>query len=217
MQARRTRICELPAAWSRTLLCKLALLIAILTGVGSQNVSAQTSVDLDPSGDTDFSAPGFQDIVRAEVSKEGDEFVLRMEMAATIPVNPPLPRPAEHEIWWMWAIDLDRTTQPAGYPCAPGCTLPSEIHACVRWDGSSFHGIVIDRRPLLSGGQAIIMTVPFSVHGATLELRVPSAVIGNPSSFRWPTVTTDWSGPVGTGGFHFVDHGSPPGQAPTWP
>jgi len=177
----------------------------------------QTSVDLDPAGDTEFGAPGFQDIVRAEVSKEGDEFVLRMEMAATIPVNPPLPAPAVHEIWWMWAIDLDRTTTPAGYPCAPGCTLPSEIHACVRWDGSSFHGIVIDRRPLLNGGQATILTVPFSVQGATLELHVPSAVIGNPSSFRWPTVTTDWSGPVGSGGFHFVDHGSPPGQAPTWP
>jgi len=216
MQTLRTRICELPAVWSRTS-CILAALITILACVYSRNVSAQTAIRLDPSGDTKFSAPGFQDIIRSEVSKEGDGFVVRMEVAATIPASPPLPRPAVHEIWWTWAFQLDPTTWPAGYPSAPGSTLPSEVQAHVGWDGTSFHGIVIDRRPLLNGEPATILTVPFSVQGATLELHVPSAVIGNPSSFRWPTVTTDWSGPVGSGGFHFVDHGSPPGQAPTWP
>jgi len=165
----------------------------------------QTSVDPDPAGDTEFSAPGFQDIIRSEVSKEGDEFVVRMEMAAPIPVNPPLPRPAVFEIWWVWALNLDLAAWPAGYPNAPGGTLPSEVMAHVGWDGTSFHGIVIDRRPLLNGGEATILTVPFSVQGATLELHIPSAVMGNPSSFKWACVTTDWSGPVGSGGFHFVD------------
>lgn len=210
MQTWRTGICELTAVWSRTLLCKLALLVALLTGMDSQNVLAQTAIRLDPSGDTKLGAPGFQDIVRSEISKEGDGFVVRMEVAATIPVNPPLPRPAVHEIWWVWAFQLDPATWPAGYPSAPGSTLPSEVHAHVGWDGTSFHGIVIDRRPLLNGGQATILTVPFSVQGATLELHIPSSVTGIPSTFGWASVTTDWSGPVGTDGYHFVDSTSPP-------
>lgn len=194
----------------KALLCKLALLIAVLTGADSQNVSAQTAMRLDPSGDTKFGAPGFQDIVRSEISKEGDEFVVRMEVAAPIPVNPPMPRPAVHEIWWIWAFQLDPNTWPPGYPSAPGSTLPSEVHAHVGWDGTEFHGIVIDRRPLLDGGQATILPVPFSVQAASLELHVPAAVIGNLSSFKWASVTSDWSGPVGTDGYHFVDSTSPP-------
>lgn len=215
MQTLRMRICELPAVWSRTFLCKLTLLIALLTGADSQNVSAQTAIRLDPSGDTEYSAPGFQDMVRVEVSKEADGFVVRMEMAATIPGNPPLPPPAVHEISWAWAFQLDPTTFPKGYPNAPGSTLPSEVYAYVGWDGTSFHGIVIDRRPLLNGEPATILTVPFSVLGATLELHVPSAVIGNLPSFRVTGLTIDWSGPIGTGGFHFVDQTSRP--AVTWP
>ena len=204
MQTLRTRICEPPAVWSRTSLCILAALIAVLTGVASQEVSAQTSVLTDPSGDTDFNAPGFQDIIRAEVTKESDGFVVRMEVAAAVPANPTLPRPGVSEIWWVWALQFDPTS-PQGYPIAPGETLPSEVHCHIGWNGTSFSAEVIDRRPLLNGGQPIIMTVPFSVQGSTLELHVPSAVVGNRSSFGWAALTWDWSGPVGTGGLHFVD------------
>ncbi len=214
MRIAQSQIHELPAVWSRPSTCLFALVIAILIGVYSQDVSAQTASYSDPSGDTDFKAPGYQDILRAEITKESDGFVVRMEVAAAVPANPPLSLPAQNEMWWLWAFDLDPATTPSGYPNAPGSTLPGEIHARIVWNGTSFSGEVIDRRPLLNGGEAIITPVAFSHQGSTLEVHVPSAVVGNPASFTWGVLTSDWSGPVGTGGYHFVD--LIPGRK-TWP
>ena len=213
MKTGQSRTHELPAVWSRSSTFLFVVVIAILTAVNSQDVSAQTASYSDPSGDADFKAPGYQDIIRAEIAKESDGFVVRMEVAAAVPANPPLSPPARVEIHWVWAFNLDPAT-PRGYPIAPGLTLPGEVHARIAWNGTSFSGEVIDRRPLLSGGEAIITQALFNIEGSTLELHVPSAVVGNPTSFGWGVLTQDWSGPVGTVGYHFVD--IIPGRK-TWP
>ena len=78
----------------------------------------------DPVGDALFNAPAFQDIVRVEMTKTaGGDLELLMEMAGSVPVNPPLPPPGNSEIWWMWVFDLDPTTFPVGYPLPPKSTM----------------------------------------------------------------------------------------------
>ncbi|SRR6266511_382817 len=170
----------------------------------------QTSVVLDPAGDATFSAPAFQDIVRGEISKQGGSFALLLEMAGSVPENPPLPPPATSEIWWAWAFNLDPAASPQGYPFAPGVALPADFVVYVSWDGTEFKARAIDRRPLLTGEEAIITPVPFSIDGAVLEAVLPSAMIGDPLRFGWGTRTFDWSGPLGTEGAHVVDFGGPP-------
>jgi hypothetical protein len=180
----------------------------------------QTSVVIDPAGDVDHHAPAFQDIVRGEIQKKGGSFTLRMEMVGPIPGNPPLPQPANGQIWWVWALDLDRTTVPKGYPFAPGDSAPSDFYVYVSWDGVEFKGYAIDRRPLLTGGNAIVTPVPFSIDGPTIEAVLASALIGNVPSFRWGVRTIDIaSSHLGTSAIITVDSapnftGPAPGYIP---
>jgi hypothetical protein len=169
--------------------------------------SDQTSTILDPVGDTYLvNAPAFQDIVRAQVTKTADgDFHLLMEMAGNVPENPPLPPPGVREIWWQWGFDFDPNTFPAGYPY-PGPGLRAEFLAYVRWDGTDFAGILIDRRPLLTGGEALITSVPISIDGTIVEAVLASELLGDvPPSFVWGPATRDWSGPVGSNGSNSLD------------
>ena len=179
----------------------------------------QTSVVNDPVGDVDHKAPAFQDIVRGEIQKKGNSYILRMEMATAIPANPPLPRPANSEIWWVWAFDLDPATAPKGYPFAPGNKILTDFLVYVSWDGVQFKGYAIDRRPVPSGGSAIVTPVPFSIDGATVEAVLASALIGNVSSFGWGVRALDVPSHIGTGAIQPVDSapafvGATPGYEP---
>jgi len=165
------------------------------------------STVLDPVGDTRLDAPTFQDIVSARMTRTASgDFELMMEMAGPVPVSPPLPPPATNQIWWFWGFDLDLTASPRGFPLPPGTAVVPEFIVCVSWDGAAFAGTAIDRRPLLSGGAAIVTPVPFSITGTRVEAVLPSTLIGDvPRSIGWHLRTMDWSGPVGSGGYHFAD------------
>ena len=161
----------------------------------------------DPVGDTKHNAPEFQDMVIGQMTKTASgDFELRMDMAGPVPAAPSLPPPATNQIWWFWAFDLDPTTNPKGYPVAPGASINPEFVVYVSWDGAAFAGTAIDRRPLLTGGEAIVTSVPFNINGTIVEATLASTLIGDvPASFGWHLRTIDWSGPVGTGGYHFPD------------
>ena len=161
----------------------------------------------DAVGDASFNAPAFQDVVRVQVTKTASgDFKLLMEMAGPVPANPPLPPPGHREIQWVWNFDLDPTTFPAGYPYlkADG---PAEFSVRVSWDGTEFVGAAVDRRPLLTGGKAIITPVTFSINGAIVQADLSYALIGAvPASFGWFAGTGAWSGPVGSSeAHHLVD------------
>jgi hypothetical protein len=183
--------------------------VTLMASAAAQPVSAQTSTISDPVGDALFNAPAFQDIVRVEMTKTaGGDLELLMEMAGSVPVNPPLPPPGNSEIWWMWVFDLDPTTFPVGYPLsAQKHYAPYEFVVYVSWDGAEFAGTAIDRRPLLTGEEAILTPVTFSVDGKILQADLPSALIGAvPTSFGWGSTILDWSGPVGvTESHHLVE------------
>lgn len=161
----------------------------------------------DPVGDANFSAPAFQDVVFVQMTRTADgDFDLLMEMAGPVPAAPPMPPPANTEITWSWNFDLDPTTFPAGYPYfrARG---PAEFSVGVSWNGVEFAGTAVDRRPLLTGGEAILSPVEFSIDGTIVRAHLAGAAIGDvPSSFAWFAGTGAWSGPVGSSeGHHLVD------------
>jgi len=113
-----------------------------------------------------------------------------------------MPPPAHSEIWRVWGFDLDPTTLPAGYPFLKASGSP-EFVVYVSWDGAEFAGAAIDRRPLLTGGEAIITPVPLSIDGTIVQADLNYALIGAvPTSFGWFAETLAWSGPVGLSEAH---------------
>jgi|SRR5688572_17295026 len=178
--------------------------VAPATPVAAPSVVSTVS---DPVGDANFNAPAFQDVVFVQFTETASgDFRLLMEMAGPVPVNPPLPPPGSSEIHWVWNFDLDPTTFPAGYPYlkAKG---PAEFTVYVSWDGTEFAGTAVDRRPLLTGGEAIMTPVTFSLDGTTVQADLAYPLVGAvPPSFGWFAGTSAWSGPVGLSeGHHLVD------------
>ena len=154
----------------------------------------------DPEGDplwqssTDnVEVPPYQDIVQIDVMKVGRSVLtFAMDVAGEVPAAPAFPLPSVSEMIWAWHIDTDPTTAPAGFPVAPGHTEPMEFVVRVVWDGGSFRGEFIDRRPLLTGGSALVRSAPFKISKSTLSVSVDAAAMGDPASFRWRAVTSDW-------------------------
>ena len=170
-------------------------------------MSDQTSTVSDPVGDAKFNAPAFQDVVFVQVTETASgAFELLMEVAGPVPVNPPLVPPGHSEISWVWNFDLDPTTFPAGYPYLKAAG-PAEFDVHVSWNGVEFAGTAVDRRPLLTGGEAVITPVIFSIDDRIVQADLPYALIGAvPTSFGWFAGTGAWSGPVGLSeGHHLVD------------
>ena len=187
----------------------LALATVAVSSAVAQPVSAQTSTVSDPVGDVfPNTAPAFQDAVMGQMTKTASgDFELLMGLAGPVPLAPPLPPPGVSEIWWTWVFDFDSTTLPRGYPFNGG--RRPEFVVYVSWNGTEFAGTAIDRRPLLTGGEAIIAPVPFSINGTIVEVDLASTLIGDvPPSFVWTVVTFGWSGPVGSEGSHIVDIGA---------
>ncbi len=154
----------------------------------------------DPVGDplwqssTDqVEVPAYQDIVQIEATKVGRSvFTFAMDMADEIPAAPIFPLPSVSEMIWAWHLDTDPLTAPAGYPVAPGHTEVMEFVVRVIWDGGTFRGELIDRRPLLTGGSALVRSMPFKISKSTLSVSVDADALGNPSEFRLRAVTSDW-------------------------
>ena len=177
----------------------LALLVVVaLAGASAVWASSQTLTVSDPEGDTaDMSAstitPAYMDMVGASISKTGPVFEFSMTLAAPIPNQPALP-PQVKEIRWIWTPDTDPTTFPAGYPrpAGPGQAAPPEFVVIVAWDGSQFRPYLVDRRPLLTGGEAIFTPISFTRTGTRLTASVDAASLGDPPSFGVRMFTVFW-------------------------
>jgi hypothetical protein len=185
----------------------LAILMALTLSLPAL-AAAPTTFVTDPAGDANYKAPGYMDIIRAEISKDHETFVFQMRLAEVLTAAPPAPPPGNNGLAWVWSLDTDPATFPAGTPLAPGNgqRAPAELAVYVFWDGSAFSAFLQDRRPLLTGGAALVTSLPFTISGADLRVTAGATLLGNPSSFSWAAITAYWSGtPFSTSGFHFVD------------
>ena len=183
-----------------------------------------TSVVNDSPGDVKNGVPGWQDIVRTDVSKKDRTFVLTMDLAEIVPANPPVPSggtTASH--FWIWGFDTDPAAFPEGkggvFPSGPGSAgNPSEFFLDVEWDGTQFTGKVYDLRPLLKGEPMVVTPgQPFTIVGARITLSVAASALGDPSTFGWGTATcTRHSDKFGTEAFQCFDN-APDAGFTTWP
>jgi hypothetical protein len=157
---------------------------------------AALSSTTDPIGDTDGNGvPGqaYQDIVQAGVDAAGGVFTFTMDVAANVPAEPTSPGGITL-MTWSWNLNTIPTAFPSGYPFAPGTglTAPPEFIVWVFWNGTEFGGSLIDRRPLLVGGEAAITSIDVDIHGATLTATVDASLLDNPSGFLWIARTSNW-------------------------
>ncbi|OLC70581.1 MAG: hypothetical protein E6I27_17685 [Chloroflexi bacterium] len=160
-------------------------------------VAGKTSAVTDPVGDADKTAEAYLDIVRAEITKQGTNFVFVMTLAAPIPDNPPLPSWADVMVWQP-ILDTDPTASPVGYPFTKNTANAFEFfiqHRVYRsgfvdpLDPASAADVLVDRRPLLKGGQATVTPIKVTIDGAQITFVVDAALLGDPSTFSWLSVT----------------------------
>jgi hypothetical protein len=173
----------------------------------------------DPEGDAGASqgiglrGDGYQDIVGATVEVYQTTFLFSMNLATSVPAAPALPAGITLQEW-SWNINT-APELPRGFPFSTGSAAPPEFMVFVTWDGSGFAGTLIDRRPLLSAGQAVSTSIPFAIDGATIRAEVGASLLGDPSSFTWVARTNDWPR-LGSGSLQTLDRA--PDNAPTfWP
>lgn len=187
--------------------------------------AALSSIVTDPEGDMSTAiAPAarqpYRDIVRAEISKQGRDFIFTMQMAGDVPETPALAPPGFALLEWSWRLDVNRATFPAGFPYSPGTPSPGEYRLQIHWDGTRFTGQFVDRTPLLAGHEATIVPLVFGIDGAELRTSVDVTIVGDPSTFRWSVETAAWPSRFETNSLQVVDiapslnFGEPPA---VWP
>jgi len=197
-------------------------LAAVVSLVPISNESAfavaQTVTVNDPIGDTanngntngngNEKGPAYFDIVQDSVTGDAGTFTLSMRLAAPVPVAPP--NPAGNPGYDFWAFAFD--TQPggtAGFPFPPGQgnERPFEQLVFLTWNGAVFHAFLVDRTPLVSGGEEVITDIPFSFNAARDEITfvVNGALIGNATTFDWGSATGLRKAHFGNDGFQVLD------------
>ncbi len=162
-----------------TVICMLVL---------SSSVSASSSVVSDPAGDAASGSPAYVDIVQSKVTAQvgRDTLYFSMELAEAIPADPP-----DTFLAYNWFVD---TVPPAGFDyvvvvrfCTTG-TVPACAGqgALPRWE--AFVNDFINPVTYFSS---------FQVDGAVVKAFVDPALIGNPSSFEWGSLSR--TRPAGSG------------------
>ena len=160
-------------------------------------VASLTSVVTDPVGDLENKGGDYQDIVRAEIARQGTNFVFVQTLSAPVPDSPALPSGAD-VIVWQFLLDTDPTASEMGYPFTKNTSFPFEFMIQYRvyrsgftdpLDPTSSPGVLVDRRPLLTGGQAIVTPIKTSMDGAQITFVVNGGLLGDPSTFNWVSAT----------------------------
>ena len=179
----------------------------------NQFSSNQCSLINDPSGDAFFSSglegPASLDILSTS-------FCISHELTFTIDVAGPLgslpdPSGSNGALFWTFPLDTDPSTSPPGFPFDPAAPIPPEFIAYAQWDGNSFSGVFLDRRPALTGGQILLYNIPVTVSGSRITLTVPAqlaALVRPLPGARWKLSSGWWNTGLlsqGTNAIHFAD------------
>jgi len=168
-------------------------------GVAFDAAAALTSVVTDPVGDVKNKAPAWLDLASASVARQGARFVFAWDLAAPVPADPAadpaIPAHSDH-VCIGDGLDTDPTSAPVGYPFGKNEANFLELVVALCWNptgsfglGTGFIGLLLDRRPLLVGGQAIITPVEVRIDGRHLAIDVDANALGVPAAFGWGAFT----------------------------
>jgi hypothetical protein len=161
---------NIPAKGLFTSLC------ALLVSLTALAAHAQTAAVIAPQGDAFYSngheAPAFLDIIAASITIS-NTLTLTVDVAGSLDVLPNPPGSAG-VFDWHFALNTDDSTDPPGLPLQPKKTAPADFYVGALWDGTAFRGLLIDRRPALTGGSPLQYSIPVSVSGSRVILTVPA-------------------------------------------
>lgn len=187
-----------------------------------------TSVVTDAIGDVINKGNDYQDIVRAEITRQGTSFVSVLTLAAPLPASPTLPAGVDVMVW-QFILDTDPTASPTGYPFTKNTAFFGEFMIQYRVYRSGFTdpldpggsaAVLVDRRPLLSGELATVTPVKVSIDGAQITVVTDAALLGNPSNFSWVSGScAAKAGDDAKNGYsnHFCFDLAPDASLATWP
>jgi hypothetical protein len=188
-------------------------LCALLVSLAALTARAQTATVTDPSGDALYSngheAPAFLDILVASFTIS-DTLTLTVDVAGSLDALPNPPG-SGGIFFWNFALNTDNSTDPSGFPEAPGVTAAAEFAVYAQWDGTAFSGVLVDRRPALTGGSALPYSIPVSVSASHIILTVPAALASQVQPLPGATWNCDtgWSNTAlfghGTDANHLAD------------
>jgi len=200
----------------------------VLPPASFATAAPQSSVVTDPVGDLENKGTDYQDIIRAEIAKQGTSFAFALTLVAPVPDSPPLPSGADVMVW-QFILVTDPTTSPAGYPFTKNTAVPFEFMIQYRVYRSGFTdpldptrsaAVLIDRRPLLTGRQAIVTPIKVSIDGTQISLVANAGLLGDPSTFNWVSATcAAKAGDDAKNGYsnHFCFDDAPDLNLATWP
>ena len=155
-----------------------SLLCALLVSLATLTARAQTATVIDPQGDAFYSngheAPAFLDILVASFTIS-DTLTLTVDVAGPLDALPNPPGSGA-VFFWNFPLNTDNSTDPPGFPEAPGVTGSAEFAVYAQWDGTAFSGVFVDRRPALTGQPALLYSIPVSVSGSRITLTAPAAL-----------------------------------------
>ena len=160
--------------------------------------AGQTSAVDDPTGAVKNKYPAYLDIVRAATTRKDRSFIFTLDLAAAVPDDPAADFPSGPDFVnvSLFGLDTDPTGVLLGYPFKEHTANPFELFIAVSWNptgswglGTGFVGLLVDRRPLLTGGQAVVRSVPFTIEGSRVTLVVDATLLGDPATFQWGAAT----------------------------
>ena len=161
--------------------------------------AALTSLVTDPAGDVKNKTPAWLDLASASVGHQGTRFIFAWDLAAPVPsdpaADPAIPAHSDH-VCIGDGLDTDPTSAPVGYPFGKNEANFLELVVALCWNptgsfglGTGFVGLLLDRRPLLAGGQAIITPVEVEIDGSHVAIGVDATALGGPVAFAWGAFT----------------------------
>jgi len=191
-----------------------SLLGALLVSLAALTARAQTAAVIDPQGDAYYSvgheAPAFLDILAASFTIS-DTLTFTVDVAGSL-TGLPNP-PGSHGVFvWHFSLNTDNSTDPPGFPFpSRQMTAAAEFGVDANWDGTAFSGQLYDRRPALTGGSALLYSIPVSVSGSRVIITVPAALAAQVKAAvvlpgaTWNCFTLRANSTGGTDGIHQAD------------
>ena len=146
----------------------------------------------DPVGDSTPATTGYLDTAAYGVSwsdqgsSAGGRFSFVFEVAEPIPGAFEVPMKFD-AVQYSFCLDTDPSSDPRGYPFASNDPVWCDYILTAVSEGSEWTGTLIDRQPLVGGGEAKTPTVSFSIDDSRTRgsFFVPGASLGDPESFEW--------------------------------
>jgi hypothetical protein len=202
----------------KKLFTSLCTLLVSFAAVTAHAHTCATLAAVDAQGDAFYSngheAPAFLDILAGSFTV-CDTLTCTVDVAGSLDALPN--PPGSGGIFdWHFALNTVNSTAPPGWPFPPGQTAGSEFGVDALWDGTSFSGLLFDRRPALTGGSALLYSIPVSVSGSRIIITVPAALAAQiRAAVVLPGATwncsTLWNNtgtalfPIGTQAIHGID------------